>query len=69
MANLFGSLFFTVARGVVAGLMVSFLGKAGRNFLLWADTKVQGRRAKLVIGGLLGLAAYVLFPIVMSLLP
>jgi hypothetical protein len=34
----------------------------------WLDTKIHGRRMKIVVGLLLGLAAYVLVPICAGLL-
>ena len=36
--------------------------------MAWLDPKVHGRRMKIIVGGLLGVVAYFLFPIVMSLL-
>ena len=69
MANLFGDLIFSLARVLFMELMESFLLKAGRNFMLWADTRIRGRWSKVIIGGLLGLAGYFLLPILMSLFP
>lgn len=68
MAKLIGELLFALVRFLVVLLMESFLVEAARKFMVWLDPKVHGRRAKIVAGGLLGIAAYFLFPIVMSLL-
>ncbi|CAN5267435.1 hypothetical protein BH10PSE11_BH10PSE11_03120 [soil metagenome] len=68
MVKLFGELLFGLVRFLFVLLMESFVAEAARKFMAWLDPKVQGRRTKFIIGGLLGIAAYFLFPIVMSLL-
>ena len=59
MAKLFGELLFAMVRVFVQGLAYSLFLTVGA----WLDTKIHGRRTKIVVGFLLGLAAYVLFPI------
>jgi hypothetical protein len=64
MAELIGELLFAVIRSLVRDWAYSLFLKAGA----WLDTKIQGRRMKIAIGLLLGLAAYLLLPIFEGLL-
>jgi hypothetical protein len=59
MANLLGDVLFAIVRVVIwrwAGALVL-------SVLTWLDTKIPGRRMKIVAGGALGLAAYILVPV------
>jgi hypothetical protein len=64
MAKLFGELLFAMVSTLIKGWVNSLLLKVGA----WLDTKVHGRTARIVLGVLLGLAAYVLSPLVTGLL-
>jgi len=63
MAKLFGELLF----GLIRLLIVGLLKQAAVKVCAWLDTKVHGRIARIVVGGLLGIAAYFIFPIIMGL--
>ena len=63
MAKLFGELLF----GFIRILVADVLKQAGIKFCTWLDTKIHNRIAKVVVGGLLGLAALFVFPIIMGL--
>ncbi|MBR0775350.1 hypothetical protein JQ625_10955 [Bradyrhizobium diazoefficiens] len=60
----------------LAELLFDFVGSLIGNWLRqvfvavcgWLDTGIHGRAARLVVGGLLGVAAYFLIPIVIGLL-
>jgi hypothetical protein len=64
MAKLFGDLLF----GLIRILIVDLIGQAALKVCAWLDTKVSGRRTRIAIGLLLGVAAYFLFPIILGLL-
>ena len=64
MAKLFGELLFGIVRSLAEDLFKQVAEKVGA----WLDTKVHGRISRIVLGGLLGIAAYFLFPIIMGLL-
>jgi hypothetical protein len=64
MAKLFGELLFGIVRSLAEDLFKQILVKVDA----WLDTKVRGRISRIVLGGLLGIAAYFLFPIIMGLL-
>jgi hypothetical protein len=64
MAKLIGELLFAMVSSLIKGWANSLLLKVGA----WLDTKVHGRTAKIVVGFLLGLAAYVLVPLCVGLL-
>ena len=66
MAKLLGELLFGLVRFIIADLIICFLKRVALNVCAWLDTKVHGRRMKIVVGLLLGLAAYVLFPLWMG---
>jgi hypothetical protein len=63
MAKLFGELLFGLVRILIADL----LRQAALKVCAWLDTKVHGRIARIVLGGLLGLAAYFIYPIILGL--
>jgi hypothetical protein len=67
MAKLFGELLFVIVRFLIQVLMSSFLILTAQKFMAWLDTKVHGRWAKILVGGLLGVAAYFLYPMMMVL--
>ena len=67
MGKIIGELLFGLARFLVVLVMESFLVEAARNFMIWLDPKIRGRWTRIITGGLLGIAAYFLFPIVMGL--
>jgi hypothetical protein len=64
MAKLFGELLFAMVSALIKGWASSLLQKVGA----WLDTKVHGRTTRIVVGLLLGIGAYFLFPIVAGLL-
>jgi hypothetical protein len=64
MAKLFGELLFGIIRGLAEDLFKQILVKVDA----WLNSKVRGRILRIVLGGLLGIAAYFLFPIMMGLL-
>lgn len=53
---------------LVGSLVGSWLRQAAVAVCAWLDTKIHGRAARLVVGGLLGLAAYFLIPVFAGLL-
>jgi uncharacterized protein YacL len=63
MANLFADVLISIIRVVIwrwASVLVIKL-------LTWLDTKIPGRRMKVAIGGALGLAAFILVPVLAGL--
>ena len=64
MANIIGELLFAFFRTLVADWAYSLFIKAAT----WLDTKIAGRKAKVAVGMLLGLAAYFLIPVFVGLL-
>ena len=64
MAKFLGELLFAVVRAFVKGWAYALFLRVGA----WLDTKVQGRTTRIVVGILLGIAAYFLIPIVTGLL-
>jgi hypothetical protein len=54
--------------GLVRFLFEDWLRQAAIRFCTWLDPMVHGRMAKVVIGGLLGLAAWFLVPVFAGLL-
>jgi hypothetical protein len=63
MAELFGKLLF----GLVRFLVEDWLKQAALKMAAWLDTRIHRRTTKITIGGLLGLAAYFIIPIVIGL--
>ena len=63
MAKLIGELLFGLIRILIADL----LKQAAVKVCAWLDTKVHGRTARIVLGGLLGIGAYFIFPIILGL--
>ncbi|APG12185.1 hypothetical protein BKD09_28000 [Bradyrhizobium japonicum] len=64
MAAFVAELLFDLVRILVG----DWLRRAAVAVCAWLDTKIHGRAARLVVGGLLGLAAYFLIPIFAGLL-
>jgi len=64
MAAFFAELLFDLVRILVG----DWLRQAAVTVCAWLDTKIHGRAARLVVGGLLGLAAYFLIPVIAGLL-
>jgi hypothetical protein len=64
MAKLVGELLF----GLVRILIEDWLKQAAVKVSAWLDTRVHGRISRIVLGGLLGIAAYFIFPIILGLL-
>ena len=64
MASIIGELLFAVVRSLIADWAYSLMLRAGA----WLDTKIGGRTTKVVVGMILGLAAYILIPIFVGLL-
>jgi hypothetical protein len=64
MTNILGELLFALLRTTIAGWAYSLWIKVAT----WLDPKIKGRWAKVAVGGLLGLGAYFIIPVVMGLL-
>jgi hypothetical protein len=64
MASFFGELLFALVRTIIMSWIYSLWLKVGA----WLDTKIHGKWTKIIVGGLLGLAAYILIPICAGLL-
>ncbi|UEM17265.1 hypothetical protein J4G43_025350 [Bradyrhizobium barranii subsp. barranii] len=64
MVAFFAELLFDLVRILVG----DWLRRAAVAVCAWLDTRIHGRAARLVVGGLLGLAAYFLVPIFAGLL-
>ncbi|MDI1265020.1 MAG: hypothetical protein PS018_17355 [bacterium] len=64
MAGFIGELLFAIVRSVIADGAYALFVKVGA----WLDTKIAGRTAKVIIGMLLGLAAFFLIPVFFGLL-
>ena len=64
MAKLLGELLLDLLRVLVGDVLKQLALRVGG----WLDNNIRGRRAKIVIGLLLGVAAYFLFPIVLGIL-
>ena len=67
MSKILGGVLFAIVRSIIDDLVISILKPIGLKFATWLDTKIQGQRTKVVVGGFLGLAAYFLLPIILSL--
>jgi hypothetical protein len=52
---------------IIRVLVMDLLWQAVTKLCAWLDTKIAGRWPRLIVGGLLGLAAFFLFPIVLGL--
>jgi hypothetical protein len=63
MADFVGKMLFWVLRILIEDC----LKEAALKVCAWLDTQIHGRTARIVIGGLLGLAAYVIYPIIRGL--
>jgi hypothetical protein len=64
MAALFAELLFDLVRSLVG----DGLRRAALAVCSWLDTRIHGRTARIVVGLLLGLAAFILVPVVFGLL-
>lgn len=64
MVAVFAELLLVLVRSLVGDL----LKQAALAVCAWFDTKVHGRTARFVVGGLLGLAAFIFIPVVAGLL-
>lgn len=64
MAAFFAELLFDLVRSLVG----SWLREAAVAVCARLDTKIHGRAARFVVGGLLGIAAYFLIPVIAGLL-
>jgi hypothetical protein len=64
MAKLLGELLLDLARVLVRDVLWQVALKVGA----WLDNNIQGRRTKIAIGLLLGVAAYFVFPIILGIL-
>jgi len=64
MVAVFAELLLVLVRSLVA----DWLKQAALAVCAWLDTKVHGRTARFVVGGLLGLAAFILIPVIAGLL-
>lgn len=64
MAAVFAELLFDLVRNLVGHR----LRQAALAVCAWLDTRIHGRAARFAVGGLLGLAAYILIPVFAGLL-
>ena len=64
MTKLFGEMLFYMVRVIIFDLISQAVFKV----CVWLDMKIPGRWPKIIVGGLLGVAAYFVIPIVMGLL-
>jgi len=64
MAAFFAELLFDFARSLVG----DWLRQAVLALCVWLEPHIHGRAARFVVGGLLGIAAYLLIPVVIGLL-
>ena len=64
MAKLLGELLLDLLRVLVGDLLKGLALRVGA----WLDQNIRGRRVKIVVGLLLGVAAYFLFPIILGIL-
>ena len=64
MAKLLGELLFDLLRALVGDLLKGVALRVGA----WLDQNIQSRRVKIIVGLLLGVAAYFLFPIILGIL-
>jgi hypothetical protein len=68
MAKLFGELVVGIAVACLESWANSLLKQMALKVCAWLDTKVHRRATRVVLGGLLGVAAYFLLPILAGLL-
>ena len=66
MSKILGGVLFAIVRSIIDDLVISILKPIGLKFATWLDSNIHGRRTKLVVGVLLGVAAYFLLPIILS---
>jgi hypothetical protein len=66
MANLIGELLFGIVRDLAEDEAKSIFGRIVQRVGAWLDTKIEGR-ARLVVGLLLGFAAWGIFPLIVFL--
>lgn len=64
MAKLLGELLFDLLRALVGDLLKGVALRVGA----WLDQNIQSRRVKIIVGLLLGVATYFLFPIILGIL-
>lgn len=64
MAALFAELIVDLIRSIAG----AWLKQAAIAVCAWLDTRIHGRAARLIVGGLLGLAAFFLIPVLEGLL-
>lgn len=64
MAAVLAELLFALVRSLVG----DWLRQAALAVCAWLDTRIHGRAARFLMGGLLGLAAYILIPVIAGLL-
>lgn len=64
MGKLIGEMLF----GLIESLVAGWLKEAAIKAATWLDSKINGRTSKVALGGILGLAAYFIFPIIMGMI-
>ena len=67
MAKLFFELFVDLVLWIVRVVVMDLLWQGAVKLCAWLDTKIAGRWPRLIVGGLLGIAAFFLFPIILGL--
>jgi hypothetical protein len=68
MSKFLAELLFGLARSFLADRANGFVWQLIQRAGAWLDTRINGRRTRLVAGLLLGVAAYAFFPIIGILL-
>ena len=68
MTKLIGELLFELVRILIRDLVTSFCKQIAVKVCAWIDSRVHGRTARFVLGGLLGIVAYFAYPIILGLL-
>ena len=64
MAKLLGELLLDLLRVLVSDLLKGVALRVGA----WLDQNIQSRRVKMIVGLVLGVAAYFLFPVILGIL-
>jgi len=67
MAKLIGELLFGIARDLAEAQVRSIFGRILEKVGAWLDTKINGRTTRIVVGLLLGFAAWGIFPLIVFL--
>ena len=67
MAKLFFELVVELVLWLIRVLVMDLLWQGVTKLCAWLDTRITGRWPRLIVGGLVGLAGFLLFPIIVGL--